>query len=229
MKTEWIAGVSCAGLIAAGIGALWMGAGKFLSLLDLFPETVPTVAGTVSEPTVASTPRWNVGDRDFRPTEPPEPTNTPETDRNTPPQPPFPKSADAGSPAAPRTAAELDRAFERFLADRGLPVPYLRGHALAASSETPTLDEKSAETAGSRFTEATRTLQEDYEILDARPRPGGEVWIQVDPREVARLSMEELMERAAALYGDAGAPLKVVVWAGNRPHTVRTFHGAPIF
>jgi hypothetical protein len=41
--------------------------------------------------------------------------------------------------------------------------------------------------------------------------------------------MDKMMAAAAGLYGDAGAPVKVVVWVGNRTQAVRTFFGDPIF
>ena len=131
----------------------------------------------------------------------------------------------------PRSGAELDRAFERFLAEKGLPAgdPQPPPAAERSRSSAPAAADTPVEATEPRFEAATQRLKEDYPVMDARRQAEDEVWIRIDPSEAEQLSMDAMMARAAELYGDAGEPLKVVVWVGNQPQALQTFNGTPIF
>jgi hypothetical protein len=131
----------------------------------------------------------------------------------------------------PGSTAELDRAFSQFLEDQGLPAVDLRHHPAPVVSDPgiPEIEDPVSRAAQKQFAAATQTLKEDYAVTDARRQKNGEVWIRVDPSETTQSAVDEMMARAAELYGDASEPLKVVVWAGNRMRAVKTYNGEQIF
>lgn len=126
------------------------------------------------------------------------------------------------------TKAELDQDFKVFLAHQGYTgdeVERLLSSPAPARKTTKTMP---AESRTDEEVAVLESLQQRYPVVDARLRANGEVWIQLDPGSAKSVTMEDMMA-AAAEHGQAGHPVKVVVWSGNRTQAVRTFFGDPVF
>ena len=73
------------------------------------------------------------------------------------------------------------------------------------------------------------SFRNEYPVTGIRLGKSDEIWLRMDSRDIEKVSLGQMMAAAAELKEDLGTPVMVVVWAGNRPVTVRPFFGEPIF
>ena len=138
-----------------------------------------------------------------------------------------PVETDAGNIIG--TQEDLNRAFEKFLISQGLPTESLHREIPSPSASEKKVSSTLSGTGIELDPVIVERLKDDYQIKDARLQKNGEVWIRIDPTNVDKALMNEMMATAAELHGNSATPLKVVVWAGNRPQGINTFFGDPIF
>ncbi len=130
---------------------------------------------------------------------------------------------------APQTLEELDQTFEQFLMAEGHSTDDLDRQRSFPVSVNQTQLPSPAEAKTDLEVEAAEILMDWYPIEDVRLQASGEVWIQIDSSTANPASLDEMMAATAAQYGNAGQPVKVVAWSGNRTRAVKTFFGEPIF
>ena len=130
---------------------------------------------------------------------------------------------------SPRTLEELDRAFEIFLISQGLPTEDLH-RALSSPVQVGKKNRARGSEVEHEINPAIlENFKKEYPVTGIRIGKTNEIWVRIDSRDLEKVSMDEMMAAVAKLKGDLGAPVKVVVWVGNRPVAVRTFFGEPIF
>jgi hypothetical protein len=130
---------------------------------------------------------------------------------------------------ASRNLKGLDRDMEQFLTARGLPTESLYRQPSPPPASSKKISSSASEDHPMLDAAAVENLKNHYPVKDARLNQNNEVWIQIDSQDLNNVSMNEMMAAAAELRGNFGTPVKVVVWAGNRPRAIRTFFGNPIF
>lgn len=129
----------------------------------------------------------------------------------------------------PRTLEELDRAFEKFLISQGLSTQDLY-RALSSPVQVAKKNRAHDSEIEHEINPAIlENFKKEYPVTGIRIGKTNEIWLRIDSRDLEKVSMDKMMAAAAKLKGDLGAPVKVVVWVGNRPVAVRTFFGDPIF
>jgi hypothetical protein len=224
-------------LSVVGIGGLVMMLSTVLTINAFLPLVAPSNSNTAVQPASTTNPDSTVNTR-RQPS--PKKAGSRSSQQAAPksnitkaaaPSKPAPQRSAETAEDDPRATAELDRAFLRFLEEKGLPPVDLEREREATADFSSEQKESglTAEESSPLFTAATQALQEDFPVNDARRLDNGEVWVQIDATDAGQASMDAIMARAAELYGNASEPLKVVLWAGNRMRAVRTFNGEPMF
>ncbi len=137
--------------------------------------------------------------------------------------------AGASSGDVPAPQEDLNRAFEKFLISQGLPTESLHREIPSPSAKDKKASLPVSEAGAGLDPVIVERLKDDYPITDARLQENGEVWIRINSTDIDKVKVDEMMAAAAGLHGNSATPVKVVVWAGNRPRAIRTFFGDPIF